>query len=431
MARRLLLKTTIARRFCVTLRERPKRWGRPPPAPTGPWSYRAGRALLECRQVATVPAVAFGALFSSYSSTRPTTRCSIVRARRVRSRALYDGCSPRRSASCGSARRRPTARSCTRASPSRSTATTRAPSGSFRTICCRASSRRAEWETLERGLTQRLTALNLFLKDIYHEGRILHGRHRAARAGLALPALPARDARRARRTATSTSRLPAPTSSACEDGRFVVLEDNLRVPSGVSYMLANREVMKRVFPGLFDRYDVRPIEHYGQALLATLRALAPPSRERPDDRAADAGRLQLGLLRARVPRARDGHRAGRRARPARPRQHRLHADDAGPAARRRDLSPRRRRLPRSAGVPAGLAPRRGRPVQRLSRRQRRRSPTPSAPASPTTRRSTPTCRRSSATTSARSRSCDNVETYLCGDPTQRQLRARATSTSWS
>jgi uncharacterized circularly permuted ATP-grasp superfamily protein len=62
-----------------------------------------------------------------------------------------------------------------------------------------------------------------------------------------------------------------------EDGRFVVLEDNLRVPSGVSYMLANREVTRRVFPGLFDRYHVAPIAQYGQALLATLRALAPPA----------------------------------------------------------------------------------------------------------------------------------------------------------
>jgi uncharacterized circularly permuted ATP-grasp superfamily protein len=64
-----------------------------------------------------------------------------------------------------------------------------------------------------------------------------------------------------------------------EDGSFAVLEDNLRVPSGVSYMLANRQVMKRVFPGLFSRYRVRPIDHYGQQLLGTLRALAP----RPND----------------------------------------------------------------------------------------------------------------------------------------------------
>jgi uncharacterized circularly permuted ATP-grasp superfamily protein len=66
-----------------------------------------------------------------------------------------------------------------------------------------------------------------------------------------------------------------------EDGRFVVLEDNLRVPSGVSYMLANREVTKRVLPALFDRYHVRPIAQYGQMLLAALRALAPQSASDP------------------------------------------------------------------------------------------------------------------------------------------------------
>ena len=135
------------------------------------------------------------------------------------------------------------------------------------------------------------------------------------------------------------------------DGQFVVLEDNLRVPSGVSYMLSSRKVMKQIFPALFRKYGVRPIEQYSQALLSTLRALAPDGRGRSDDRAADARRVQLGLLRARLPGAADGHRAGRRARPRRPRQHRLHADDEGAAARRRDLPPRRRRLPRSAGVP--------------------------------------------------------------------------------
>jgi uncharacterized circularly permuted ATP-grasp superfamily protein len=61
------------------------------------------------------------------------------------------------------------------------------------------------------------------------------------------------------------------------DGEFAVLEDNLRVPSGVSYMLANRKVMKRVFPGLFGDYGVRPIDHYSQSLLSTLRALVPPN----------------------------------------------------------------------------------------------------------------------------------------------------------
>ncbi len=60
-----------------------------------------------------------------------------------------------------------------------------------------------------------------------------------------------------------------------------MLEDNLRVPSGVSYMLTNRQVIKRVFPLLFSSYDVRPVDQYGQALLATLRALAPPQRPDP------------------------------------------------------------------------------------------------------------------------------------------------------
>jgi hypothetical protein len=79
-------------------------------------------------------------------------------------------------------------------------------------------------------------------------------------------------------------------------GEFVVLEDNLRVPSGVSYMLTNRRVMKRTFPQLFSSYGVRPIEHYPQLLLATLRSLAPEGRPGAEYRAAHAGRLQLRLL---------------------------------------------------------------------------------------------------------------------------------------
>jgi uncharacterized circularly permuted ATP-grasp superfamily protein len=65
------------------------------------------------------------------------------------------------------------------------------------------------------------------------------------------------------------------------DGSFAVLEDNLRVPSGVSYMLTNRAVMKRAFPRLFANYGVRPIDHYGKALLTTLRTLAPAHRPDP------------------------------------------------------------------------------------------------------------------------------------------------------
>jgi uncharacterized circularly permuted ATP-grasp superfamily protein len=136
-----------------------------------------------------------------------------------------------------------------------------------------------EWETIEHGLTQRITALNLFLKDIYHDEHILKDgivprelvyschHYRREMRGVRVP----RDVYVAV-VGTDLVRVA--------DGRFVVLEDNLRVPSGVSYMLANRQVMKYIFPRLFRRYNVRPIDHYGQKLLATLRALAP--RHRPD-----------------------------------------------------------------------------------------------------------------------------------------------------
>lgn len=137
-----------------------------------------------------------------------------------------------------------------------------------------------EWRTLERGLTQRLTAINMFLRDVYHEGRIL--------AEGVVPRDLVQSCRHYRREMRDVQvhrdiyvSIAGTDLVRLEDGRFVVLEDNLRVPSGVSYMLANREVTKRVLPGLFDRYRVSPIAHYGQALLATLRALAPRHVARP------------------------------------------------------------------------------------------------------------------------------------------------------
>jgi uncharacterized circularly permuted ATP-grasp superfamily protein len=138
----------------------------------------------------------------------------------------------------------------------------------------------AEWATIERGLAQRLTAINLFLRDIYHEGRILE-------EGV-VPRELVYSCRHYRREMRGVSvhrdiyvSIAGTDLVRLEDGRFVVLEDNLRVPSGVSYMLANRDVMKRVFPGLFARYSVSPIADYGQALLATLRTLAPRNRSDP------------------------------------------------------------------------------------------------------------------------------------------------------
>jgi uncharacterized circularly permuted ATP-grasp superfamily protein len=139
----------------------------------------------------------------------------------------------------------------------------------------------AEWATVERGLTQRVTALNLFLRDIYNEGRILKDgivprelvyscKHfRRQMVGLQVP-------RNVYVAICGTDLI------RMENGEFVVLEDNLRVPSGVSYMLANRRVMKRIFPQLFQSYNVRPIEQYTQLLLGTLRSLAPEGRPEPN-----------------------------------------------------------------------------------------------------------------------------------------------------
>jgi uncharacterized circularly permuted ATP-grasp superfamily protein len=138
----------------------------------------------------------------------------------------------------------------------------------------------AEWETISRGLGQRLTALNLFLRDIYGEGRILSEgvvprelvvsaqHYRREMRGL----FHRRDVRISI-AGTDLVRLP--------DGSFAVLEDNLRVPSGVSYMLTNRQATKRVFPQLFLDYEIQPIDHYPQALLSTLRSLAQPQQPDP------------------------------------------------------------------------------------------------------------------------------------------------------
>ena len=139
----------------------------------------------------------------------------------------------------------------------------------------------SEWDTIERGLKQRITALNFFLQDIYHEGKILKDgivprelvytcKHfRREMCGIDVP--------KGIYISVVGSDLVR-----ISDGSFAVLEDNLRVPSGVSYMLANRQVMKRVFPRLFGNYGVRPIDNYGQQLLATLRALSPRQDREPN-----------------------------------------------------------------------------------------------------------------------------------------------------
>ncbi len=138
----------------------------------------------------------------------------------------------------------------------------------------------SEWEHLERGLTQRITALNLFLKDIYHEQRIV-------KEGV-VPREVVESAKHFRPEMVGYDVPGDVYIHICgtdlirdRNGDYFVLEDNGRCPSGVSYVLENREVMKRVFPRLFSKQKVRPVGHYGQELLNVLRFVAPRNCPNP------------------------------------------------------------------------------------------------------------------------------------------------------
>ncbi len=137
-----------------------------------------------------------------------------------------------------------------------------------------------EWDLIERGLVQRLNALNLFLHDVYHEQRIV-------KEGI----IPGEIIRSAKHFRPELVGLDVPHGIYIHicgtdlirgaDGTYMVLEDNGRCPSGVSYLLENRQAMKRVFPKLFNRYAVRPVDRYPQELLAALRHVAPHGNPDP------------------------------------------------------------------------------------------------------------------------------------------------------
>ncbi|HZV20192.1 MAG TPA: circularly permuted type 2 ATP-grasp protein, partial [Hyphomicrobiales bacterium] len=137
----------------------------------------------------------------------------------------------------------------------------------------------AEWRFLEKGLTQRVRAINEFLKDIYSAREIL-------RAGIIPDDLIFRNP--AFRPEMNGQRIPhdlyvqiAGIDIVRVDAEtFYVLEDNVRTPSGVSYMLENREIMIRLFPELFSRYRVAPVENYPNELLEILKSVAPASAMR-------------------------------------------------------------------------------------------------------------------------------------------------------
>jgi uncharacterized circularly permuted ATP-grasp superfamily protein len=137
----------------------------------------------------------------------------------------------------------------------------------------------SEWRLLEKGLTQRVGALNAFIKDIYGAREIL-------RAGVVPDDLVFRNP--AFRPEMSGQEAPhdiyvhvAGIDIVRVDAEtFYVLEDNARTPSGVSYMLENREIMMRLFPELFSRHRIAPVENYPDELLATLKSVAPLSASR-------------------------------------------------------------------------------------------------------------------------------------------------------
>jgi uncharacterized circularly permuted ATP-grasp superfamily protein len=132
----------------------------------------------------------------------------------------------------------------------------------------------SEWAFLDRGLKQRVRALNAFIHDVYHQQRIV-------RAGI----IPAEQVFLNAQYRPEMQGVEVPQDIYCHiagvdvvragAGEFFVLEDNLRVPSGVSYMLENRKMMMRLFPDIFARIPVAPVAHYADVLLENLRSVAP------------------------------------------------------------------------------------------------------------------------------------------------------------
>jgi uncharacterized circularly permuted ATP-grasp superfamily protein len=141
-----------------------------------------------------------------------------------------------------------------------------------------------EWAEMERGLAQRVAALNRFIHDVYHGQEIIkagivpaeqifkNAQFRPEMMGVDVPG-----GVYSHISGIDIVRAANPDGS----GSYYVLEDNLRVPSGVSYMLENRKMMMRLFPELFSQHRVEPVAHYPDMLLETLRAVAPASVNDP------------------------------------------------------------------------------------------------------------------------------------------------------
>ena len=141
-----------------------------------------------------------------------------------------------------------------------------------------------EWESMQKGLVQRVTALNLFIHDVYHEQRILkagiipsdqilnNAQYRPEMRWIDVP-------HNVYSQISGIDIVRAPDAQG--KGEYYVLEDNLRVPSGVSYMLEDRKMMMRLFPDLFSQHRIAPVAHYPDLLLETLRASSPSTTDNP------------------------------------------------------------------------------------------------------------------------------------------------------
>jgi uncharacterized circularly permuted ATP-grasp superfamily protein len=138
-----------------------------------------------------------------------------------------------------------------------------------------------EWSDLESGLRQRVTALNHFIHDVYHDEEII-------KAGI----IPAEQIFNNAQYRPEMRHVEVPRNIYAQiagidivragEGEFYVLEDNLRVPSGVSYMVEDRKMMMRLFPDLFQRYRVAPVEHYPDLLLECLKSVKPEGIKKPN-----------------------------------------------------------------------------------------------------------------------------------------------------
>jgi uncharacterized circularly permuted ATP-grasp superfamily protein len=141
-----------------------------------------------------------------------------------------------------------------------------------------------EWQSMEAGLVQRVTALNRFIHDIYHDQEILKAgvipREQIERNAQFRPEMVGVDVPRQIYSHISGIDIVRAPDSAGK-GEYYVLEDNLRVPSGVSYMLEDRKMMMRLFPDLFSQHRVAPVAHYPDLLLETLRASSPATTAEP------------------------------------------------------------------------------------------------------------------------------------------------------